>query len=97
MRWGTISASHTPGFPFDTRESIAHSPGPFADAPKKRILLFLRAWLFAEGEHMDHELLSSIGTFASAISGSDILKEVAREIVGLVHKNVCSFSLTCVS
>ncbi len=46
---------------------------------------------------MGHELLSSIGTFVSTISGSDIMREVAREVAGLVHKNVCSFSLICVS
>ncbi len=36
MRWETCSASHTPGVPFDTREYLAHSPGPFADVPKKK-------------------------------------------------------------
>ncbi|KAI9448931.1 ras guanine nucleotide exchange factor domain-containing protein [Lactarius psammicola] len=65
-------------FPFShTMASIRYS-----------ILLFLRAWLSAEGERVDRELLSSIGTFASTIGGSDIMKEVAREIVDLVGKNM---------
>ncbi|KAI9457793.1 hypothetical protein BJY52DRAFT_1223704 [Lactarius psammicola] len=59
--------------------------GPLFDT---RILLFLRAWLSAEGERVDRELLSSIGTFASTVSGSDTMKEVAREIVDLVGKNM---------
>ncbi|KAH9057104.1 ras guanine nucleotide exchange factor domain-containing protein [Lactarius deliciosus] len=52
------------------------------------ILLFLRVWLSTEGEHMDRELLPSIGTFASTVSGSDTMREVAREITGLVGKNM---------
>lgn len=52
------------------------------------ILLFLRAWLLTGGEHMDREVLFSIGAFASTISGSDIMKNVAREIVDLVGKNM---------
>ncbi|KAI9433953.1 ras guanine nucleotide exchange factor domain-containing protein [Lactarius indigo] len=52
------------------------------------ILLFLRVWLSTEGEHMDRELLPSIGTFVSTVSGSDVMREVAREIVDLVGKNM---------
>ncbi|KAH9039389.1 ras guanine nucleotide exchange factor domain-containing protein [Lactarius hengduanensis] len=52
------------------------------------ILLFLRVWLSTEGEHMDRELLPLIGTFASAVSGSDTMREVAREITDVVGKNM---------
>jgi hypothetical protein len=61
----------------NTRVSIRYS-----------ILLFLRAWLSAEGEHMHSELLSSISTFASTVSGSDTMREVAREIIDRVSKNM---------
>lgn len=63
----------------------------------KRILLFLREWLSTEGGHMDRDLLSSIGTFASTVSGSDTMKEVAREIVDRVGKNVCPVLLIYVN
>src|SRR6266702_2044071 len=46
---------------------------------------------------MDRELLSSIGTFASTVSGSDTMKEMAREITGLVGKNVCPVPLVCLN
>jgi len=60
MRWGTISASHTPGFPFDSRESIAHSRGRSLTRRKKDTAV-LASVALAEGEHMDHELLSPSG------------------------------------
>ncbi|KAF8266619.1 hypothetical protein EI94DRAFT_1786854 [Lactarius quietus] len=52
------------------------------------IALFLRTWLSTEGEHMDLELLSSIGAFASTVRGSDTMKDIAREIVDLVGENM---------
>lgn len=46
---------------------------------------------------MAHELLSSIRTFASTVSGSDTMKEVAREIVDHVGKIVCPIVLVPVN
>ncbi len=62
----------------------------FADGSKKDTAVFASV---AEGEHMDRELLSSIGTFASTVSGSDTMKQVAREIIDLVGKIVCPVPL----
>ena len=68
-----------------------------ADAPQIGSLLFLRAWLTAEGEHMDNEVLSSIRTFASTVSGSDTMRQVAQEIVECVGKNVRPVPLKCIN
>lgn len=46
---------------------------------------------------MDRELLSSIRAFASTVSGSDTMKEVARDIVDHVGKIVCPIVLVCVN
>jgi len=62
-----------------------HTPGFLFDT---RLYCFLRAWLSAEGEHADRELLSSIMTFASTVSGSDTMREVAREIIDRFSKNM---------
>ncbi|KAI0262880.1 hypothetical protein BC834DRAFT_939214, partial [Gloeopeniophorella convolvens] len=48
------------------------------------VLLFIRAWLRAEGEYMSHELLYSIRDFASAVTGSGTMESMAREIASLV-------------
>ncbi len=46
---------------------------------------------------MGPELQSSIGTFASTVSSSDTMKEVAQEIIDLVGKNDCPVPLVYVN
>ncbi|KAI0287928.1 ras guanine nucleotide exchange factor domain-containing protein [Russula brevipes] len=52
------------------------------------ILLFLRTWLRGEGERMDCALLASIREFAISVDGSNILKEVVREVVNLAGEKL---------
>ena len=54
----------------------------------KSTLLFLRTWLRDQDDRLGRELLSSIREFARSIGGSDIMREVAQEILDLASEKV---------